>query len=139
MINAPDQWDPALDVGDPLIDSQHRVLFQMIVDLDKRMVREDFGHGVLSALSGMKAYAHTHFEDEVAMMARAGWPGLTGHKAMHAKFMEKTALFGSDALSDSEWTALDMLRYLLDWLIQHIRVQDKAFFDWRARQNSQTS
>jgi len=133
MINAPDTWDPELEVGDAVIDGQHRNLYRMIVDLDKCMARGDFGQGVLNALNGMKDYARTHFDHEEALMERDGWPGLAAHKALHSHFMEKTVLFGGDALIDSEWTSLDMLRYLLHWLVEHIRVQDRAFFYWMAK------
>lgn len=133
MINAPDTWDATLEVGDAVIDGQHRNLYRMIVDLDKNMARGDFGQGVLHALGAMKEYARTHFEHEEALMEQAAWPGCAAHKTLHSHFMEKTILFGGDALVDSEWTSLDMLRYLLDWLVRHIRVQDKAFFDWLAK------
>ena len=131
MINAPQQWDHSLDLGNPLIDEQHQALYEMIVELDERMVRGEFGQGVLDALQGMKAYAAVHFEQEEALMARAGWPQLTRHKALHGQFMQKTSLFSSEALADSEWTSLDVLRFLLDWLVAHIKVQDRSFFDWQ--------
>ncbi|GFK94558.1 Bacteriohemerythrin [Fundidesulfovibrio magnetotacticus] len=130
MINAPDVWDPTLDVGDPIIDGQHRTLYRMIVDLDKSMSREAFGQAVLDALNGMKAYARTHFQHEEDLMERSAWPGLVAHKALHTSFMQKAAQFGGNALADSEWTSLDMLRYLMDWLVKHIRVHDRAFFTW---------
>jgi len=134
MINAPDRWDPSLEVGNEEIDAQHRALFGMIVELDKRMSRDESGQGVQDALQGMRAYALTHFEMEEELMAGAGWPGLTRHKGMHAEFMLKTVFFTSESLEDSEWTALDMLRFLLKWLVDHIRGQDKSFFEWLERQ-----
>jgi len=131
VINAPQDWDPALEVGDQHIDEQHRSLYGMIMELDARMSREEFGQAVLDALHGMKAYASTHFEDEERLMEEASWPGLTEHRKMHGEFMRRTSLFSAEALADSEWTALDMLRFLMRWLIDHIKVQDKTFFEWR--------
>lgn len=131
MINAPEAWDPALELGEPVIDEQHRALFGMIVELDERMSQGKFGQGALDALQGMKAYAATHFEDEEALMEASGWPGLAEHRILHGEFMRRTNMFSGEALIDSEWTALDMLRFLLRWLIDHIRVQDKGFFEWK--------
>lgn len=131
MINAPDGWDPSLDLGVPVIDEQHRALFSMIVELDERIARDEFGQGVLDALQGMVAYAATHFEDEENLMLQAGWPGVDVHRSMHADFMQKTSLFKGEALIDSEWTSLDVLRYLLKWLVKHIKLEDRAFFSWR--------
>ncbi|WP_243364368.1 bacteriohemerythrin [Fundidesulfovibrio terrae] len=131
MINAPDGWDPSLDLGVPEIDEQHRALFTMIVELDERITRDEFGQGVLDALQGMVAYAATHFEEEENLMLQAGWPGVDAHRSMHADFMQKTSLFKGEALIDSEWTSLDVLRYLLKWLVKHIKLEDRAFFSWR--------
>lgn len=135
MINAPEQWDPSLELGEALIDQQHRSLFAMIVDLDGKMTREEFGQAVLDALHGMKAYAATHFAEEERLMAEAGWPGLEAHRMMHGEFMRRTSIFSGEQLADSEWTALDMLRYLMRWLIEHIKVQDRGFFEWKSGQN----
>ena len=131
MINAPQDWDPALEVGDRIIDGQHRSLFGMIMGLDARMTQEEFGLAVLDALQGMRTYAATHFEDEERMMEQAGWPGLPEHRKMHGEFMRRASLFSAETLADSEWTALEMLRFLMRWLIEHIKVQDKGFFEWR--------
>jgi len=134
MINAPDRWDSSLEVGHEVIDAQHRTLFGMIVELDQRMSRDEAGQGVRDALRGMMAYARTHFEVEEQLMAQAGWPELTRHKGMHAEFMLKTVFFASEPPEDSDWTALDMMRFLLKWLVGHIKVQDKSFFEWLKRQ-----
>lgn len=125
-------WDPTLEVGEELIDEQHRCLFDMILELDGRMVDQQYGQGLLDALQGMKAYAYTHFGEEESLMKQAGWPGLTDHAALHAEFMQRTSLFGGEALIDSEWTSLDLLRFLLKWLRKHIMVEDRRFFEWRA-------
>ena len=130
MNSAPKGWDPALEVGHPLIDGQHQTLYAMIVELDQRMARQEFGKAVLDALHSMVDYAATHFQDEERLMEEAGWPGLTAHRGMHAEFMQNTAVFRADALRDSEWTSLDVLRFLLNWLVKHIKVQDRGFFEW---------
>jgi len=131
MINAPEGWDSSWDLGVSEIDQQHRALFGMIAELDERMTRNEYGQALLDALQGMMAYAATHFEEEEALMLAAGWPGYEAHRSLHADFMQKTSLFRGEALVDSEWTSLDVLRYLLHWLVEHIRLEDKAFFSWR--------
>lgn len=132
MINAPAEWDPSLNLGHDLTDKQHRALFDMILELDRRVAKGEFGQGVLDALHGMKSYAASHFAAEENFMARAGWPKLAQHQGLHAEFLQKTSMFGGEALIDSEWTSLDLLRFLLVWLVKHVKVQDREFFDWMA-------
>jgi hemerythrin len=134
MINAPDCWDSSLEVGHEVIDAQHRILFNMIVELDRRMSLGEYDQSLQEALQGMMAYAQTHFEIEEGLMAQAGWPGLNRHKGMHAEFMMKTVFFTNENSGDSEWEALDVLRFLLSWLVEHIKGHDRGFFLWLNKQ-----
>lgn len=136
MIAAIDMTDPAMVMGHGSIDEQHRALVVMIEELDGRMGRGEFGQGVLDAIQGMMAYAATHFDEEESLMRAADWPDRSEHRAMHAEFMQKTGGFFEDAHSDSEWTSLDVLRFLLHWLLKHIRIEDRRFFDWLAERGA---
>jgi hemerythrin len=130
MISAIDMQSPDYLMHHSLIDEQHQALVGMIVELDERMSHAEFGQGVLDALQGMLAYAATHFNDEEQLMRAANWPGLEEHRTLHAEFMEKTGFFSAEVVQDSEWTSLDVLRFLLHWLLKHIKVEDRIFFDW---------
>jgi len=132
VINAPAEWDPSLNLGHDSTDRQHRVLFDMIRELDRRVSRGEFGPGVVDALQGMKQYAASHFAAEEALMARAGWPKLPQHQVLHGEFLHKTSIFGGEALVDCEWTSLDLLSFLLIWLVKHVKVEDREFFEWLA-------
>lgn len=136
MIAAIDMTDPALTMGHATIDEQHRALVGMIAELDERMAHGEFGQGVLDAIQGMMAYAATHFDDEESLMREAEWPNQADHRAMHAEFMQKTGGFFEDAPADSEWTSLDVLRFLLHWLLKHIKIEDRRFFDWLSARNA---
>ncbi|WP_243366353.1 bacteriohemerythrin [Fundidesulfovibrio soli] len=136
MIAAIDMTDPALVMGHPSIDEQHRALLGMIEELDERMGRGEFGQGVLDAIQGMLAYAATHFDEEEGLMRESEWPDLSVHRGLHAEFMQKTGGFFEDAASDSEWTSLDVLRFLLHWLLKHIKIEDRRFFDWLAARSA---
>ncbi len=128
MNASPDRWNPALEVGKSLIDSQHRELFNMILELNRRTLNGECGQGLLDALQGMMAYAATHFEDEERMMAQAGWSGLEDHKKLHRDFMSKTDVFTETAREDSSETARNVLNYLLIWLVEHIQKKDRKYF-----------
>lgn len=135
MITSIDMQDPQLFMNHPLIDEQHRALISMITELDERMSHE-FNQGLLDALQGMMAYAVTHFEDEEKLMLDTGWDSAAAHRKLHEVFMEKTQLFNQQAGADYQWTALDVLRFLLHWLINHIKVEDRLFFTWLEQQNA---
>jgi len=133
VISLTEIWNPGLVLGDPLIDEQHQALVAMIVELDQRMSDSSYSQGAIDAVQGMMAYAATHFEDEEALMAESGWPDLERHRTLHAEFMTRTNDFSKDARVDGEWASLDMLRYLVSWLLTHINEEDREFLTWLRR------
>lgn len=127
-MNTPD-WSPALAMGHAEIDEQHRMLIQMIRELGVRMNAGDHRQGVLDALQGMLAYAATHFEDEEELMEQADWDGLEKHEGLHAEFMWKAGDLESQVKDDYAQASREVLDYLLHWLVDHIQVEDRAFFE----------
>lgn len=121
-------WSPSLAVGHPEIDEQHRMLILMIRELDAHMRRDEQRQGVLDALQGMLAYAATHFEDEEEMMEDADWEGLDRHEGLHAEFLWKAGDFEAQLKDDYAKASREVLEYLLKWLVEHIQVEDRAFF-----------
>lgn len=121
-------WSPLLAMGHPEIDEQHRALIHMIRELSEQMDAGEHRQGVLDALQGMLAYAATHFEDEEVMMEEADWEGLDRHEGLHAEFLWKAGDLEAQVKDDSARASRELLEYLLTWLVDHIQVEDRAFF-----------
>lgn len=122
------QWNPALEVGEPDIDEQHKMLFQMIRDLEDKMADKQFAQGALDALQGMRIYAATHFSHEEELMTNGAYVDLPRHKGMHAEFIWEIDRFEEDARQNGEWASVDLLAYLVGWLTEHILREDTRFF-----------
>jgi len=122
-------WSPALAMGNPDIDEQHQALIQMIRELHAQMEAGEHRQGVLDALQGMLAYAAMHFEEEEEIMEEADWDGLARHEGLHAEFMWKTGDFEAQVKDDYAKASSEVLEFLLAWFINHIQVEDKAFFE----------
>jgi hemerythrin-like metal-binding protein len=129
MRNDIPDWSPLMAMGDPEIDEQHRTLMGMIRELDERMAAGEHREGVLDALQGMLAYAAVHFEDEEEIMEEADWDGLARHEGLHAEFMWKAGEFEARVKSDYASASREVLEYLLEWLVEHIQGEDRAFFE----------
>lgn len=126
-MDAPD-LSPTLATGHPDIDGQHRMLIHMIRELSAQIVAKEHHQGVLDALQGMLAYAATHFEDEEEIMEQADWDGLERHEGLHARFLWKTGDLKSRVQENSAQASHEALEFLLKWLVEHIKVEDRAFF-----------
>lgn len=122
------QWTSVLEVGEPDIDEQHEMLFQMILDLESKIESDQFEQGALDALQGMRIYAATHFAHEEELMALGEYEDLSRHKNLHADFIVEIERLENDARQNGEWASLDVFAYLVGWLTEHIMREDTGFF-----------
>ena len=121
-------WNPNLQMGEDEIDQQHQMLFQMIRELEARMADKQYLQGVLDALQGMKIYAAVHFEFEEGLMVRGGYPELARHMGMHAEYLWEIGRFEDEVRLSGEWASVEVLQFLVEWLVGHIQKEDVKFF-----------
>ncbi|MDR3073145.1 MAG: bacteriohemerythrin [Deltaproteobacteria bacterium] len=121
-------WTPDLDTGIPLIDGQHQMLCVYINALH-RAVR----HGTLAAtgrdlIASLKNYTATHFSTEENYFSRSDYPDTVKHTEVHHRFVDKVtqaeAQFAAGKLGSG---GADLLNFLKDWLLNHIRVTDHQY------------
>lgn len=99
----------------------------MVNDLHSAMM-EGRGKDVLGGtLADLVDYTVTHFATEEAYFDRFGYPGSVEHKAQHQGFVEKVADFKQGFDEDRLMVTLDVMDFLSTWLVEHIKVSDKAY------------
>jgi len=118
------QWSPAIETGLPQIDDQHRRLFEMAASFrgEGDQIR------VMTALSMLSEYAHTHLQDEEAMLQAIAYPGLEAHRAHHRRFREMLRELLEDARHLSLDRIADRIEDLINgWFYQHILTVDAEY------------
>lgn len=124
-MNVKTQWDPRLKVGSNVIDNQHKVLFDLIKDLNNA-IRVGASVRILDTLLGvLLTYAFQHFETEEEFFESHG--GYTEHCLEHYALLKKLNAFIVDFRNnrhDGDRTPSDFLE---DWLNSHIEQFDKPF------------
>ena len=117
-------WDHSLSVGIDIIDEHHRYLFDLTNDLFDVVQSKRGSREVARVLKALDQYAQVHFRAEERMMDHYGYAESPAQHRQHRAFEEKLAEFYAE-LHDSPLTAqFDILLYLREWLIRHIRVED---------------
>ena len=118
------QWSAAIEVGLPAIDAQHRQLFDLAATFsgDGEQIR------VLKSLAMLTEYVKVHLHEEEEMMEACAYPGLEGHKRLHAEF--RRMLF--KLLENAKQMTLDEIaeevKFLINgWFYNHILVADFAY------------
>ena len=117
-------WDDSLDIGIDVIDEHHRYLFDLINDLYLVVINKRGARDVARLIKSLDAYARIHFRAEEQMMTHYGYAGLDQQLHQHHLFEEKIKEFYEELHANPLVAQFDVLSYLRNWLIHHIRVED---------------
>lgn len=135
------EWDSSLSIGIEIIDEQHKCIIDYMNELAsilefKREIAKVYGFEnnlsnqdiskLQSILTELVNYTITHFAFEENMLEKANYPFLDSHKSVHNKFVNMIESYQKklDAMED---ITEDLLIELKQWLIKHIKKDDKDY------------
>ena len=114
-------WSEAIEVGLPIIDEQHRRLF----DLAASFRGEGDQIRVMNTLATLCDYANTHLREEEALLQAMAYPGFAEHKQHHARFRQMLRELLEDSRSMTLDQIADRVEALINgWFYQHILKYD---------------
>jgi hemerythrin len=120
-------WNNSYSIKIPEIDRQHQKLIQIINDLNDAM-RQSKGIDVVGKLiRELVSYTETHFRNEEELFERFRYPDTAAHKIEHAKFVQKMVEFEDDYRNGRLGLSIDMMKFLSDWLLKHIKGSDMRY------------
>jgi hemerythrin len=123
------EWDEKYSVGIASVDEQHVMLIEIINDLfdacrqDKTFVDEAFRIAIKKAID----YVIFHFAHEEKLQLESSYPDYATHKEQHEDFIKTIIRSVDDYKSGKRSVPNNFVRHLLDWLLEHIAISDKAF------------
>lgn len=122
------QWKDEFSVGFDPIDAQHKSLIKIINDIytvleTGQITRDRVNH----FLDMLVLYTETHFEYEEKIMKFAGYEDTEAHKYMHKEMLLRTRGLALAMDVEPEEHMRRLLRVLVDWLINHIILQDSQY------------
>jgi hemerythrin len=118
-------WQEKYQIGHPVIDEQHRIIFDQINELHDG-VQAGRGQALLGrTIQGLVSYASMHFAMEEQLMKAGQYPGIDGHLQAHADFVKHVLTLQSDMMRQGETTAMLLSEYLKAWLVDHILKEDQ--------------
>ncbi|MFH1279838.1 MAG: bacteriohemerythrin [Candidatus Eisenbacteria bacterium] len=121
------QWDNSLSVGVKRIDDQHRRLIDMINDLDASVNQVWEEEAVNETLTGLFDYVQEHFRTEENLFDEHGYPEGDAHKKEHKAFVGRLLDFHRRVEDHGKEIAPEMIAFLQDWLLNHIRKIDQKY------------
>ncbi len=126
------KWTDELSVGVKLFDDDHKKLVELINDLNQLIIVGDKTSALEKALAGLILYTKKHFGNEEAFMVKHEYPAYENHRAEHTALTEKVIDFQKRLESGKANFSLELITFLRDWLINHIKgtdMQYKKFFN----------
>lgn len=121
-------WDPELETGDELIDSQHRGIFELAEGLAATVDAETPDAGVVAdAVWRLIDYVTEHFADEEEAMSRAGYSALGPHRSLHEHLSARVLGISAKFFDGQDVDPVEIADLLVDWLRDHILAEDMSY------------
>jgi hemerythrin len=114
-------WTPALSVGVPEIDDQHRELFRRAARLLEGLRRGEADE-VGPLVEFLHRYAAAHFAAEEATMRATRYRGYARHKTEHDHFITELRALSREygERGPAAFTAVKASHWLATWLEEHV-------------------
>ena len=129
------EWSQEYSVNIKQIDEQHKKLINVINKLydglsgnSKETFLSPNKEIVNNAIAELADYTRYHFGEEEALMRKFSYPDYLTHKPKHDDFVLKVTEF-QDSYREGHILVLsiEIIRFLRDWLINHIMTIDRQY------------
>jgi len=120
-------WQDSYSVGVAVLDEDHKRLLNLINQLQTAAhyhTSDDYERETFDALVD---YTKTHFQREEELMEKYGYPDLDAHRKQHQAMIAEVGKLLEAYQKDRDGTIEGAIRYLQNWLLNHINGTDKEY------------
>jgi len=121
-------WGDEYQIGHEDMDGEHIILFALLNQLEFNIGSNQAASCVTDLLRALMSYISFHFAHEEALMMLYGYPELADHQLAHQALITETTRLSQRATSvDAGVVALEIRTFVRDWLLGHIRQDDRRY------------
>lgn len=120
-------WDDTLSVGLEKFDNEHKKLVSLINHLNTAMSQGKSREILGGIITELIKYAQTHFKNEEDFFKEVNFPDSQTHINSHRAFAIKVNDFEERFKRGQVGLGVDVMNFLKDWLIKHIKGEDKKY------------
>ncbi len=117
------EWNDGLSLGVKMIDNDHKRLLEIINELSIAISGNKTKEVIDDVFSDLEKYAMEHFHREESFIKKHNSSQLDKHILEHESFKVKIPELKTKLLKDNS-AAQDVVLYLIDWLFEHILIED---------------
>jgi len=129
------EWKDRLSIGVPEIDAEHRYLIALVNNLFEKYHSNKLEANLAKVFVHLINYTNKHFKNEESLMRAAGYPFLEEHKRQHEILEDTTSDLAEMFLSGEQNISLDTVKFLKNWVIDHVLLEDKKLAAFLAKRN----
>lgn len=130
-----EQWTEVPSVGIDQIDEEHQHFIRLLDRFNHAETRGLPEAELYAMLAEVVLYTEEHFTNEEALMQEAGYPFVSQHRMMHDMAEAEVHRLASGSATEEE--IRDVLgRFMLNWLLLHIKSADSKFGVWLQEKNA---
>lgn len=120
------QWSEQLSVGVKEIDDQHKVLVELLGELQQKLLQKVEDREILAALHSMQKYAQVHFtlEEKLMLPIQHKLSNYDLHISEHRNFEDTVRGLIFRFVQEGHEVAWQLFIFLGDWLVRHIQQTD---------------
>lgn len=118
------EWKEQLEIGDPEIDSEHRYLVQLIVNLHEQYAKGKVPESLAAVFQHLVKYVKTHFDNEERLMEAIGYPGLEEQRKQHRDLVAQAVELLEQYMEGSDTVTGETISFLKNWALDHIARTD---------------
>lgn len=122
-------WEKELELGNDLIDTQHRILILLCRKLDIAIKTHETEKTVLSVMLELKKFTEFHFVSEENLMHEIGYPHVDEHALIHSDLLRQLDMALSKIGHHQEFPE-DLLFFLNKWLANHVIHEDMKIAEY---------
>lgn len=122
------RWEKNLELGNALIDTQHRMLVLLCRKLDIAIKTKQSEQTIRWVMLELKKFTEFHFISEENLMHEIGFRGVDEHALIHTDLLMQLEMMLTKISHHKEFPE-DLLHMLNKWLLQHVIVEDMKIAD----------
>lgn len=129
------EWVSDYSVGVRQFDEEHKQLISFVNRLNTSILAGSTHFAMKEILTSLVNYTKIHFRHEEDFMLLYDYPNREKHKIEHEELTAQVTDFYNDFLAGKSKITLSLLKFLSDWLVNHILGSDMAYKDFFKSKN----
>lgn len=121
------EWNDELSVGIQEIDEQHKILVNLLNDLNIAITEHHGTQESQRILAELIDYTRIHFAVEESLMRILDYPNYEIHKEHHELLIQQIHQLNDKLTNDHKAISFELLHFLKKWLTKHIMEEDKEY------------